>query len=194
MNPQEGTEKERMLRGELYKPVGDEELERDVARCQRLLREINATPAESPEGRAKLLAELLGSIGPQTEIKPPFLCDYGAHIYLGRETFINYECVILDTGRVEIGDRVQIGPGVHIYAADHPRDPAVRGTLYEFSRPVRVEDDVWIGGRTVLCPGVTVGAGSVIGAGSVVTKDVPPGVIAAGNPCRVIKPIEPEGS
>lgn len=123
-------------------------------------------------------------------VQPPFFCDYGVHIFLGRKVFFNFNCVILDVCRVTIGDYSMFGPAVQIYTAAHPMEAEARRGR-EFGRPVTVGSDVWVGGGAILCPGVTVGSRSVIGAGSVVTRDIPEGVFAAGNPCRVIRRVEP---
>jgi maltose O-acetyltransferase len=175
-----------MLAGQLYR-AGDPELVEDRARCERMLRSFNTEPDE--EGRSRLLGELLGSLGARAYIRPPFFCDYGFNIHIGADVFLNFNCVILDVVPVTIGDRVQIASAVQILAADHPVDPAVRMTGAESGRPIAIEDDAWIGGGAILCPGVTVGAGSVIGAGSVVTRAIPAGVVAAGNPCRILRPV-----
>jgi len=175
-----------MLAGELY-AAGDPELVADRARCERLQRAFNAQPDRS--ARERVLEEWLGAIGLESEVRPPFFCDYGYNIALGANCFLNFNCVVLDVVPVTIGDRVQIASAVQILAADHPLDAAERASGRESGRPIAIEDDVWIGGGAILCPGVTVGARSVIGAGSVVTRDIPPDVVAVGNPCRVVRPI-----
>ena len=169
-----------MLAGALY-DADDPELVADRARCEQLMRRYNT------DGDEAVLRELLGAIGSDSEIRPPFFCDYGWNITLGAGVFLNFNCVILDVVPVTIGDRVQIASAVQILAADHPRDAATRATGLENGRPIVIEDDAWIGGGSILCPGVTVGRGSVVGAGSVVTRDIPAGVIAVGNPCRVLR-------
>ncbi len=121
---------------------------------------------------------------------PPFYCDYGAHIVVGDRFFANYGCVVLDCNEVRVGDGVLFGPQVQVYTATHPLDPADRRAGWEMARPIVIEDDVWIGGGAILCPGVRIGSGATVGAGSVVTRDVPPGVLAAGNPCRVVRELE----
>ena len=133
--------------------------------------------------------KIFGSLGENAWINPPFYCDYGKNIFAGDGLNVNYNCVILDVGRVDIGNNVFLAPNVSIYTAGHPVHPAARGTMYEYGIPVKIGNDVWIGGNSVVVPGVTIGDGTVIGAGSVVTKDIPSGVIAAGNPCRVIRKI-----
>jgi maltose O-acetyltransferase len=176
-----------MLAGELYF-AGDPELVADRARCERLLRSFNGFPDE--DARARVLGELLGAIGEDSYIRPPFFCDYGFNIRIGAGVFLNFNCVILDVVPITIGDRVQVASAVQFLAADHPIDPEGRKTMLENGRPITIEDGAWIGGGAILCPGVTVGAGSVIGAGSVVTRDIPGGVVAVGNPCRVLRRVD----
>ena len=173
-----------MLAGELYR-AGDPELVADRARCERLLRRFTAEP--DAEARDLVLRELLAGVGHDSYVRPPFFCDYGYNIKLGTGVFLNFNCVVLDVVPVTIGDRVQIASAVQILAADHPLDAETRAAGFENGRPIAIEDDAWIGGGAILCPGVTVGRGSVIGAGSVVTRDIPSGVVAAGNPCRVLR-------
>lgn len=181
------TQKARMLAGELY-TAADPELEADAARAAALLHAYNASHPADGEGRRALLSDLLGAMGDGCVIRPPFHCDYGANIRLGRGVFMNFGCVILDVAAVEIGDLTQIGPAVQIYAADHPRDPVLRRRMLECGRPVRVGSNVWIDGGAILLPGITVGDDAVIGAGAVVTRDVPAGVTVAGNPARPVTP------
>ncbi|MBE7380917.1 MAG: sugar O-acetyltransferase [Leptolyngbya sp. SIO1E4] len=185
--------RERMLSGELYL-ARDPELVAMLSRAQRLLHAFNTShPDEIPQQQA-LMKDLFGALGKEFEIKPPFRCDYGVHIFAGERLFINYDCVILDCNTVRLGDRVLLGPKVQIYTATHPLDPAERIGGWEAALPIEIGNDVWIGGGAIICPGVTVGDGSTIGAGSVVTRDVPPGVFAAGNPCRVIRELRSEGT
>jgi maltose O-acetyltransferase len=134
--------------------------------------------------RRLLLRELVGEVGDETVVRPPFFCDYGYNIRLGSGVFLNFSCVILDVVQVTIGSGTQIGPTVQIYAADHPRDQAARRTGAEFGRPVSIGENVWIGGGAIILPGVTIGDDAVIGAGAVVTRDVPKGRTALGNPAR----------
>jgi maltose O-acetyltransferase len=176
------TEKQKMLAGELYRP--DTELGADQAAAKAWMARYNAAPALPVSERHALLCERLGHVGKDAVIRPPFFCDYGYNIHLGDGVFLNFNCVILDVVEVTIGDRTQIGPAVQIYAADHPRDAETRRAGLEFGRPVRIGCDVWIGGGAILLPGVTIGDGAVIGAGSVVTRDVAPNVTVAGNPAR----------
>ncbi|HEY9888264.1 MAG TPA: sugar O-acetyltransferase [Candidatus Obscuribacterales bacterium] len=158
--------------------------------AQQLVYLFNHLPPDQLEARRSHLRSLLGTLGDGVEVVPPFFCDYGCHIHLGRNVYINTNCTILDCNTVEIGDDVLIAPNVQIYTAYHPIDPAVRRTGVELAAPVRIGPNVWIGGGAILCPGVTIGADSVIGAGSVVTKSVPDRVVAVGNPCRVLRPVD----
>lgn len=184
-----GAEKEKMLRGELYR-ADDEDLAADHRRCRALLDRLESLPVEAGDERLAIMRELLGGIGERSEIRAPFKCDYGYNIEVGSGVFVNYDCVFLDTGRISIGDGTEIGPAVQIYAADHPHDPELRREYYEFSRPVTVGRNVWVGGGAILCPGVSVGGDSIIGAGSVVVRDIPEGVVAVGSPCRPVKPVQ----
>ena len=178
------TEKEKMLAGELY-DAGAPELQADLAATHRwLVRYIAALDASADE-RRELLLERLAAVGDGAVIRPPFHCDYGFNIRLGAGVFLNFNCVILDVVAVSIGDKTQIGPAVQILAADHPRDPAERTAGLEFGRPVRIGRNVWIGGGAIILPGVSIGDDALIGAGSVVTRDVPAGAVAVGNPARV---------
>jgi maltose O-acetyltransferase len=174
------SERDKMLSGELYRP-NDPEIQAELAAAARWLARYNVSP---PAERPALLRERLGSVGRGAEIRPPFFCDYGFNIRLGAGAFLNFNCVILDVVEVTIGDGTQIGPAVQIYAADHPRDPEQRRSGLELGRPVHVGRNVWVGGGAIILPGVTIGDDAVVGAGSVVTKDVPPGVTVRGNPAR----------
>ncbi|WP_375458486.1 sugar O-acetyltransferase [uncultured Enterovirga sp.] len=180
------SEKEKMLAGQLYRPV-DPEIQADLADTKRWLVRYNAALAAPLAERRVLLAERLGAVGEGAVIRPPFHCDYGFNIRLGRDAFLNFSCVILDVVEVEIGEGTQIGPAVQIYAADHPRDPETRRSGLEFGRPVRIGRHCWIGGGAIILPGVTIGDDAVIGAGSVVTRDVPAGATVVGNPARVVR-------
>lgn len=180
------SERDKMLAGELYR-ADVPELVAALRRARRLTRLYNQTTEEEVERRAEILAELFARVGPKVDIQPPFHCDYGNNISIGHHVFMNFGCVILDCNRVAIGDYVQMGPGVHIYTAYHPTDPDVRRTGLELAAPVRVGDNVWLGGGVIVCPGVTVGDNTSVGAGSVVTKDLPANVVAVGNPCRVLR-------
>jgi maltose O-acetyltransferase len=177
------TEKQKMLAGEPYRP-GDAEIAADQAANKVWLVRYNAALALPGSERHALLSERLEHVGTGAVIRPPFFCDYGYNIRLGDGVFLNFNCVILDVVEVTIGDRTQIGPAVQMYAADHPRDAAMRRSGLEFGRPVRIGNDAWIGGGAIILPGITIGDGAVIGAGSVVTRDVAEGQTVMGNPAR----------
>ena len=155
-------------------------------RAHDLCLALAATRDADVDERRRLMRALFGAGGDTAWLQPPFRCDYGSNITLGERVFFNFDCVVLDVCAVHIGDHAQLGPGVHIYTATHPLDAALRRRV-ELGRPVEIGADVWIGGRAVILPGVRIGARAVIGAGSVVTRDVPDAVLAAGNPCRVLR-------
>jgi maltose O-acetyltransferase len=178
------TEKDKMLAGELY-DASAAEIQADLAATQRWLTRYNAALDMSPSDRHALLSERLAAVGEGAVIRSPFHCDYGFNIRVGAGVFLNFSCVILDVVEVTIGDRTQIGPAVQILAADHPRDPAIRASGREFGRPIHIGRNVWIGGGAIILPGVSIGDDALIGAGSVVTRDVPRGATAFGNPARV---------
>lgn len=176
-----------MLVGEPFKP-GDEELERDRTLVRERLYRLNiAGAARSLSEHEDLLAELLPNCPRGTLVRPPFYCDYGYNISCGEGVFINYNCVILDVGQVRLGARVLIGPNVQIYAVTHPMDAAERSRGEEWGEKVTIGDDCWIGGSAVICPGVRIGHRCVVGAGSVVTRDVPDDTVVVGNPARMIR-------
>ena len=179
-------QKDRMLAGELYH-ANDPELRADAMRCDRLLRRFNATGADEADERAAILRELLASVGEGVVIRPPLAMDYGYQTTIGAGTFINSGAVILDVGRVTIGADAQIGPNVQILTPTHPLDPALRRTGAEAAEPIEIGDNAWLGGGVIVCPGVTIGRDTVVGAGAVVTRDLPDGVLAVGNPARVIR-------
>jgi maltose O-acetyltransferase len=179
------TEREKMLSGELYDPL-DPELVAARIRARDLCQNLNATRETDEDARRRILIDLFGAGGEHVWMQPPFYCDYGANIYLGQRVFFNFNCVVLDVCEVRIGDYTLFGPAVQIYTATHPLEAELRRTR-EFAKPVRIGSDVWVGGAAVILPGVTIGSRCVIGAGSVVTRDIPDGVFAAGNPCRVIR-------
>ncbi len=180
----ERSEKEKMLAGRLYHS-GDAELQADQRAAAAWTARYNASSGLSASERHLLLRERLAAIGARAVIRPPFHCDYGYNIHLGDDVFLNFGCVILDVVTVTIGDGTQIGPAAQIYAADHPRDPAERRRGLECGRKVTIGRNVWIGGAAIILPGVTIGDDAVIGAGSVVTRDVPAGATATGNPARL---------
>ena len=183
------TQKDRMLRGELYL-ASDPELRADHNRCRLLVERFNAMSVTRTDQRISVLHNLLGILGEGSEIKPPFQCDYGYLIQLGTRSFVNYGGVFLDCAEIRIGDEVQIGPGVQLLTATHPLDTASRRAGLEYAEPITIEHGVWIGGGAIICPGVTIGANSVIGAGSVVTRDVPANILAVGNPTRIVRELE----
>lgn len=183
------TELQKMLTGELYNAL-DPELRAMRLKARRLTRLYNQTIEGEFKQRAELIRELFGKIGPNPVIEPLFQCDYGSNIFAGKNLFMNFGCVILDCAEVHIGDNVFCGPHVQIYTATHPLDAAHRSTGQEFAKPVHIGNRVWLGGASVICPGVTIGENTTIGAGSVATKDIPANVFAAGNPCRVIRELK----
>lgn len=178
-----------MLAGELYDPL-DPELFADRRRARLLLKALNDTTDDQQEERNRVIKELIPSMGKGILIEPPFYCDYGSNITLGNKVFFNFNCVVLDVAPVVIGSDVLFGPAVQIYTATHPLSSMERKLGLELGKPIVIGDDVWVGGGTIICPGVRIGARSVIGAGSVVTKNIEEGVIAVGNPCRVIREVE----
>ena len=182
------TEKEKMLAGEMYL-AADPELIADRMRARKLLKELNDSEPEDLSKRIELINRLLGKSGKNVWIEPPFFCDYGFNIEAGDDCFINFNCVFLDVTPIKLGNRVLIAPNVQMYAATHPTEAKPRGELWEFGKPITIGSDVWVGGSSVICPGVTIGDRSIIAAGSVVTKDVPPGVIVGGNPAKYIKDV-----
>jgi maltose O-acetyltransferase len=183
------TERELMLRGEPYL-ASDPDLVARRHRARSLTRQYDQTTENEREHRLDLLRNLLGGVGFPVEIEPPFHCDYGDLITIGDGFFANFGCVILDCHHVTIGRNVQFGPRVQVLAAFHPTDPLARRAGRELSAPVVIGDDVWIGAGAIVCPGVTIGDGSTIGAGGVVTRDIPPLVVAAGVPCRVLRHLD----
>lgn len=169
----------------------DEQLMSQQARARRLTQQLNTMDRSDFEGIAALVKQLI-SCGKNAFINPPFYCDYGFNIQVGDNFFCNYNCTILDVGRLRIGNNCLFAPNVSIYTAGHPVHPAMRNTLYEYGIDVNIGSNVWLGGNVIVCPGVTIGDNTVIGAGSVVTKDVPSWCVAVGNPCRVIREITDE--
>ena len=182
------TEKDKMLNGEIYDPA-DKELRRAREKARRLCRQFNNSTETEKKLRTKLLKELFETENSSIWIEPPFQCDYGFNIQFGEKVFLNFNCVILDTVEVSIGNNVMFGPGVQLYTAQHPIHPKERASWLEKAAPISIANDVWVGGGSIICPGVSIGEGSVIGAGSVVSKDIPAGVVAVGNPCKVLRKI-----
>jgi maltose O-acetyltransferase len=182
------TERDKMLAGELYNPL-DPDLVAARVRARDLCQSLNQTRESEQELRRGLLSDLFGSGGDTVWMQPPFYCDYGSNIYLGTRVFFNFNCIVLDVCEVRIGDYTLFGPGVQILTPVHPFNAALRREQ-ESGKPVEIGADVWVGGAALILAGVHVGSRSIIGAGSVVTRDIPAGVFAAGNPCRVIRDIQ----
>ena len=178
---------ERRDQGLVY--ISDDSVFEEQKIARRITQKLNTMDRSDFDSIRKTIRELFGKIGENSLVNPPFYCDYGTHIEIGKNFFANYNCTMLDVGMIRIGDNVQMAPNVAIYTAGHPVHPATRNTMYEYGIDVTIGDNVWVGGNVVICPGVTIGANSVIGAGSVVTKDVPEWCVAAGNPARVIRKI-----
>ncbi|MEO1773234.1 sugar O-acetyltransferase [Candidatus Enterococcus ferrettii] len=185
------TQKERMLAEELYM-ADDQELAKDCKRSRQLTRLFNQTTEEQQEYRQELLKQLFQQTGEKIYIEPPFRCDYGSNTVIGENFYANFDCVILDVAKVTIGKNVMFGPRVGIYTPGHPIDPGVRVRGLEFGTSVTLGDNVWVGANTTINPGVAIGSNVVIGSGSVVTRDIPDDVVAAGNPCRVLRKITKE--
>ncbi|EHJ46532.1 Maltose O-acetyltransferase [Solidesulfovibrio carbinoliphilus subsp. oakridgensis] len=181
------SEREKMLSGELYDPL-DAALIAARERARDLCQRLNEMREGQPEGRRRILVELLPCGGDTASIQPPFFCDYGTNIELGERVYFNFNCIVLDVCPIRVGSFTLFGPGVHIYTPLHPFNAALR-RREEFGKPVAIGSDVWVGGGALLLPGIRIGSRTVIGAGSVVTRDIPEGVFAAGNPCRVIRAI-----
>ena len=183
------TEREKMLRGELYIAM-DPELVAARERARRLWQSYNALDPAAASARQDVLEQLVGAAGRSAVIEPPFFCDYGSQISLGDEVFVNFNCVFLDCAAITIGAQTQLGPAVQLYTATHPLDAAASVAGPELARPIAIGSRVWIGGGTIVLPGVEIGDETVVGAGSVVTKSLPPRVVAFGNPCRVVRAID----
>jgi maltose O-acetyltransferase len=183
------SEKEKMLAGELYDAL-DPQLSEERTKARLLLQRLNNSREDYPIERSRILKELIPNAGEGLWLQPPFYCDYGYNIIVGEKVFFNFNCVVLDVMPVTIGSRTLFGPNVQIYTATHPLNYRERATGLEYAKPITIGEDVWVGGSVVICPGVTIGDRCVIGAGSVVTKDIPAGVFAAGNPCKVIRELD----
>lgn len=178
-----------MVSGELY-DASDPQLVTERRKARLLFKQLNDSADDETERRKQILKELIGKAGKDLWIDPPFYCDYGSNINLGNKVFFNFNCTIQDVMPVTIGSNVLLGPNVQLYTATHPLNWQERAKWLEYAKPVTIGSDVWIGGGTIVCPGVSIGDRTVIGAGSVVTKDIPSNVFAAGNPCRVIRPLD----
>ena len=171
--------------------ISDDRVFEEQAACRRILQKLNFMDRSDFAGIAQVVKELFGK-SENAWVNPPFYCDYGTHIEAGKNLFVNYNCTIIDVAKVTIGDNCQLAPNVAIYTAGHPVYPVTRNSGYEYGKAVTIGDNVWIGGNSVICPGVTIASNTVIGAGSVVTRDIPAWSVAAGNPCRVISAITEE--
>lgn len=180
------TELQKMLDGELY-VASDPQLVEMRVKVRSLLSRYNLIPFEQVNERQELIGQMFGQVGRNPDIQGPFYCDYGSHIYAGDNLFMNFNCVVLDCAEVRLGNNVQFGPNVQIYTATHPLIAAERIKGPELAYPITIGNNVWLGGGVIVCPGVTIGDNTTIGSGSVVTKDIPANVFAAGNPCRIIK-------
>ncbi len=187
------TEKEKMLAGELYDPL-DAQLVEERLQTRLLTKQLNDTSEDQVEELARILRQLIPNAGAGLWLQPPFYCDYGTNMHIGEKVFFNFNCVVLDVAPVTIGSRTMFGPNVQLYTATHPLDHKERSSGVEYAKPISIGEDVWVGGSVVVCPGVSIGDRSVIGAGSVVTKDIPADVFAAGNPCKVIRSLTEETS
>lgn len=183
------TEKQKMLSGQLY-DASDIQLTKERLEARLLLKELNDLSEDKAESKNVILHKLLPNQGKNLFIQTPFYCDYGYNIITGNDVYFNFNCVVLDVTPVTIGSRTLIGPNVQLYTATHPINHKERASGLELAKPITIGEDVWIGGSTVVCPGVHIGDRTVIGAGSVVTKNIPADVFAAGNPCKVIRKLE----
>jgi len=178
-----------MLRGELY-IADDADLEADFGRAQELLARYNDTPHGAQDERDGLLRALFGHVGDRVVVRPPFRCEFGTPISVGTGTFLNFDCIMLDVAPITIGAACQIATRVQFLTATHPIDPGPRRVGWEYAEPIVIGDNVWLGGGAIVCPGVTIGEDTVVGAGSVVTRDLPAGVVAVGTPARVLREID----
>ena len=171
--------------------IADENDFEEMMECRKILQKLNFMDRTDFAGIKTVVKELFGK-SEDAFVNPPFYCDYGSHIEVGKNFFANYNCTLLDVAKIKIGNNCQMAPNVAIYTAGHPVHPVSRNSAYEYGKEVTIGDNVWLGGNTVVCPGVHIGSNVVIGAGSVVTKDIPDWCIAAGNPCKVIRKITDE--
>lgn len=183
------TEKEKMLSEELYNAL-DSELTKERLKARLLLKKLNDSREDEENKRERIIKELIPNSGDNLLLQPPFYCDYGSNIIIGSNVYFNFNCVVLDVALVKIGSRTKMGPNVQIYTATHPINYQERATGLESGKAITIGEDVWIGGSAIIVPGVTIGDRTVVGSGSVVTKDIPSDVFAAGNPCKVIRELE----
>ena len=186
--PDNRSQRERMLAGDQY-IADDPDLQREALRAAQLVAAYNASAADAPEERRRILGELLGGVGQGVALRPPFYCDYGYHIRIGDRTFANFGLIALDVAPITIGADVQIGPNVQLLTPTHPVEPEPRRAKWEGSAPITIGDNVWLGGGAIICPGVTIGENTVVGAGAVVIRDLPANVVAVGNPARIVRTI-----
>lgn len=184
------TMRERMLAGDLYKT--DPELEVELRRGMALIKKFNDGDPNDVAEQSALLRELLGTYSDDVFIRPPLYCDFGSHLHVGARTFVNFGLMALDTGRITIGEDVQVGPNVQLLTSTHPLAPGPRREGWQAGVPITIGDNVWIGGGAVICPGVTIGKDAVVGAGAVVIRDVPAGAVVVGNPARVVRSVYEE--
>ena len=184
------SEKEKMLAGEIYDANYDKELIEDRYKAKNLCHEFNNLKPSDIEAREKIIKKLFGKTGQQILIEQNFWCDYGYNIFVGENFYMNHNCIILDAGRVEFGNNIFIAPNCAFYTAGHPIEPEIRNRGLEYAKPIKVGNNVWIGGNITVLPGVTIGDNVTIGVGSVVVKDIPSNIVAVGNPCKVIKEIK----
>ena len=185
------TEKEKMLAGDLYN-AADSHLKAERRNARLHIKNYNESTDDQTLLRKEILRDLIGGYSKGLFIEPPFYCDYGSNISVGEKVHFNFSCIVLDVNKVTIGDNTLFGPNVQIYTATHPMDSKARAEGLELGKPISIGSDVWVGGGVIICPGVTIGDRSVIGAGSVVTRDIPSDTFAAGNPCKVVKQIDQE--
>ena len=185
------TEKEKMLAGELYN-AEDSQLKSERRNARLHLKNYNESTDEQILLRKEILRELIGGYARGLYIEPPFYCDYGSNISVGEKVYFNFNCVVLDVNKVTIGSNTKFGPNVQIYAATHPMEAQARTEGLEYGKPITIGSDVWVGGSVIICPGVTIGDRCVIGAGSIVTRDIPKDSFAVGNPCRMIRKLDKE--
>ncbi|MBC7913815.1 MAG: sugar O-acetyltransferase [Pyrinomonadaceae bacterium] len=184
------SELEKMLSGELY-TAADPELVGLRLKARRLFTSFNQTPYDDLLLKNQILSALLGNIKGNLDIQAPFYCDYGVNIFVGENVFMNFNCVILDCAKVVLGDNVFLAPNVQLYTAYHPIEALERIKGPELAAPITIGNNVWIGGSAIICPGVSIGENTTIGTGSVVTKNIPSNVVAAGNPCKIIRSLDP---
>jgi maltose O-acetyltransferase len=182
------SQRERMLAGDTYL-ASDPELVRENTRAMGLCERYNRTSVDEPQTRRRILEELLGSVGADVTLRPPFYCDYGYQTHIGARFFANFGLVVLDVAKVVIGEDVQFGPNVQLLTATHPCEPEPRRAKFEGSKPITIGDNVWLGGGVIVCPGVRIGENTVVGAGTVVVRDLPANVVAVGNPARIVRPL-----